>query len=150
MNPVLEMLEHPRTVLGLSDGGAHCGVICDVSMPTYMLTHWVRDRTRGRRLPLERAVRMQAFETAKTYGLLDRGLLKPGYKADVNVIDFDNLAIHAPKIVYDLPAGGRRLIQKASGYLATICSGEVIFENGEATEAMPGRLVRGTQAAPSQ
>ena len=148
MEPVLEMLEHPRTVLGLSDGGAHCGVICDVSMPTYMLTHWVRDRARGRRLPLESVVKMQTLETAQTYGLLDRGLLKPGYKGDVNVIDFDNLTIHAPEIAYDLPAGGRRLIQKATGYAATLCNGEVIFENGEATEAMPGQLIRGTQDAP--
>ena len=150
MDPVLEMLEHPRTVLGLSDGGAHCGVISDVSMPTYMLTHWVRDRERGRRISLEQAVKCQTSETARTYGLLDRGLLKPGYKADVNVIDFDNLKIHAPQIVYDLPANGRRLVQKATGYTATICSGEVIFEDGNATEAMPGRVLRGTQAVPSQ
>ena len=150
MDPVLEMLEHPRTVLGLSDGGAHCGVICDVSMPTYMLTHWVRDRARGRRISLEQAVKCQTCETAQTYGLLDRGMLKPGYKADVNVIDFDNLEIHAPRIVYDLPANGRRLVQKATGYTATICSGEVIFEDGEATEAMPGRVLRGTQEAPNQ
>lgn len=150
MDPVLEMLEHPRTVLGLSDGGAHCGVISDVSMPTYMLTHWVRDRKRGRRISLEQAVKCQTSETARTYGLLDRGLLKPGYKADVNVIDFDNLRIHAPQIVYDLPAEGRRLVQKASGYTTTICNGEVIFEDGEATEAMPGRVLRGTQSAPEQ
>ncbi len=150
MDPVLEMLEHPRTVLGLSDGGAHCGVISDVSMPTYMLTHWVRDRNRGRRISLEQAVKCQTSETARTYGLLDRGMLKSGYKADVNVIDFDNLRIHAPQIVYDLPAKGRRLVQKASGYTTTICNGEVIFEDGEATEAMPGRVLRGAQPAPSQ
>ena len=150
MDPVLEMLEHPRTVLGLSDGGAHCGVISDVSMPTYMLTHWVRDRTRGRRITLEQAVKCQTSETARTYGLLDRGILRPGYKADVNVIDFDNLRIHAPEIVYDLPANGRRLVQEASGYTATICNGEVIFENGEASGAMPGGVLRGTQAAPIQ
>lgn len=151
MDPVLEMLEHPRTVLGLSDDGAHCGVISDVSMPTYMfITHWIRDRRRGRRISLEQAVKCQTSETAQTYGLLDRGILKPGYKADVNVIDFDNLKIHAPRIVYDLPANGRRLVENASAYSATICNGEVIFEDGEATGAMPGRVLRGTQAAPSQ
>jgi N-acyl-D-aspartate/D-glutamate deacylase len=142
-----EMLNHPATVLSLSDGGAHCGVICDASFPTYMLTHWVRDRERGPRLPLEKVVAMQTRDTAKLYGLEDRGVLAPGMKADVNVIDFDALTIHAPEMVFDLPANGRRMIQKAAGYRATIVSGVVTFENGEATGEMPGKLIRGPQKA---
>jgi N-acyl-D-aspartate/D-glutamate deacylase len=138
-----EMMLHPRTVLGLSDGGAHCGLICDASMPTYLLTHWVRDRTRGERIPLEHAVRLQTGNTAAVYGLTDRGTLEPGKKADVNLIDLDALRIHAPEMVFDLPAGGRRLIQHVDGYRATIVSGEVTFENGEPTGARPGGLVRG-------
>jgi len=139
-----EMMLHPRTVLGLSDGGAHCGLICDASMPTYLLTHWVRDRTRGERIPLEHAVRLQTGNTAAVYGLTDRGTLTPGKKADVNVIDLDALRLHAPEMVFDLPAGGRRLVQRVDGYRATVVSGAVTFENGEATGARPGGLVRGT------
>jgi len=138
-----EMMLHPRTVLGLSDGGAHCGLICDASMPTYLLTHWVRDRSRGARIPLEHAVRLQTGNTAAVYGLHDRGTLEVGKKADVNVIDLDALRLHAPEMVFDLPGGGRRLVQHVDGYRATIVAGEVTFENGEATGAMPGRLVRG-------
>ena len=137
------MMLHPRTVLGLSDGGAHCGLICDASMPTYLLTHWVRDRTRGERIPLEQAVRLQTGNTAAVYGLTDRGTLEPGKKADLNLIDFDALRLHAPEMVFDLPAGGRRLVQRVDGYRATIVSGEVTFENGEPTGARPGGLVRG-------
>ncbi|MDO8289117.1 MAG: amidohydrolase family protein [Parvibaculum sp.] len=142
---IFEMMQHPNTVLSLSDGGAHCGVICDASFPTYMLTHWVRDRARGPRLPIEQVVRMQTHDTARLYGLNDRGVIAPGMKADVNVIDFDKLAIMAPEMVFDLPADGRRMIQKASGYRATIVSGAVTFEHGQATGEMPGRLVRGPQ-----
>jgi N-acyl-D-aspartate/D-glutamate deacylase len=138
-----EMMLHPRTVLGLSDGGAHCGLICDASMPTFLLTHWVRDRSRGERLPLEHAVRLQTGNTASVYGFNDRGTLEPGKKADVNVIDLDALRIHAPEMVFDLPANGRRLIQRVAGYRATVVSGEVTFADGEATGARPGRLVRG-------
>ena len=138
-----EMILHPRTVLGLSDGGAHCGLICDASMPTYLLTHWARDRSRGERIPLEHAVRLQTGNTASVYGLNDRGTLEPGKKGDVNVIDLDALRLHAPEMIFDLPAGGRRLIQRVDGYRATIVSGEVTFENGEATGARPGQLVRG-------
>jgi N-acyl-D-aspartate/D-glutamate deacylase len=138
-----EMMMHPRTVLGLSDGGAHCGLICDASMPTYLLTHWARDRARGERIPLEQAVRLQTGNTAAVYGLRDRGTLTVGRKGDVNLIDFDALRLHAPEMVFDLPAGGRRLIQRVDGYRATIVSGEVTFENGEATGARPGSLVRG-------
>jgi N-acyl-D-amino-acid deacylase len=149
MDPLREMLLDPATALGLSDGGAHCGLICDASAPTYMLTHWARDRRRGERLPLEFVIKRQTSDTARLYGLRDRGMLKPGMKADINVIDFDGLRLHAPRMVFDLPAGGRRLIQKAHGYRQTIVSGEVTLENGEPTGAMPGRLVRGPQAAPS-
>jgi N-acyl-D-amino-acid deacylase len=138
-----EMMLHPRTVLGLSDGGAHCGLICDASMPTYLLTHWARDRTRGERIPLEQAVRLQTSNTAAVYGLTDRGTLEPGRKGDVNVIDLDALRLRAPEMVFDLPAGGRRLVQHVDGYRATVVSGQVTFENGEATGLRPGGLVRG-------
>jgi len=133
------------TVPGLSDGGAHCGVICDASFPTFMLTHWVRDRTRGERLPLELVVQRQCRDTARQVGLADRGTLEPGMLADVNVIDFDHLTLHAPEMVYDLPAGGRRLVQKVDGYRATIKRGVVITRDGEATGALPGQLIRGPQ-----
>jgi N-acyl-D-aspartate/D-glutamate deacylase len=139
------MMHDPHTVLSLSDGGAHCGVICDASFPTYMLTHWVRDRKRGPTLPLEKVVSMQTRDTARLYGLNDRGVLAVGMKADVNVIDFERLAIQAPEMVFDLPADGRRMIQKAEGYVATIVSGVVTYEEGEATGAMPGKLIRGPQ-----
>ena len=135
-------MTHPRTVLGLSDGGAHCGLICDVSMPTYLLTHWVRDRSRGERIPLEQAVRMQTSRTAEVYGMTDRGVLAPGKRADVNLIDLDALTLHAPEMVHDLPAGGRRLVQRADGYRMTLVAGEPTFVDGEPTGARPGRLVR--------
>ena len=143
LEAVREMMTHSDTVLGLSDGGAHCGYICDVSYPTYLLTHWGRDRSRGGRLPLEFLVRAQARATAEALGLEDRGLLAPGMKADVNLIDFENLKLAPPEIANDLPAGGRRLVQRATGYVATIVAGEVIMESGAPTGAMPGRLVRG-------
>lgn len=136
-------------MMSLADGGAHCGYICDVSMPTYLLTHWARDRARrfGPEgvLPLEHMVRRQTSDTAKVYGLNDRGLIKPGYKADLNIIDYDNLKLMPPRVVFDLPAKGRRLIQDAQGYLATIVSGEIVRENGVSTDATPGRLIRGPQ-----
>jgi N-acyl-D-aspartate/D-glutamate deacylase len=141
--PIREMLLHPRTVLGLSDGGAHCGIICDASLPTFMLTHWVRDRKRGERLPLERVVANQTRKTAELYGLQDRGCLAPGLVADVNLIDLDALRLSPPRMVFDLPANGRRLVQHAEGYVATLKCGEPIFENGEPTGALPGKLVRG-------
>ncbi|MDP1599718.1 amidohydrolase family protein [Phenylobacterium sp.] len=142
-----EMMNHPNTVLSLSDGGAHCGVICDASFPTYMLTHWTRDRARGPRLSLEKVVSMQTRDTARLYGLHDRGVIAPGMKADFNLIDYDKLAIMAPEMAFDLPAQGRRLIQRAQGYAATIVSGVVTFEAGEATGEMPGKLIRGPQQA---
>ncbi|TMJ30158.1 MAG: D-aminoacylase [Alphaproteobacteria bacterium] len=141
---VRELIEDPDTILGLSDGGAHCGVICDASLNTTMLAHWVRDRTRGPRLPLEFVVQQLTSGTADFYGFHDRGRLQPGRKADVNVIDFDGLYLHAPKMIFDLPAGGRRLVQHVDGYDMTICSGTPIFEKGEDTGARPGKLVRST------
>ena len=143
------MLRDPDTVLGLGDGGAHCGVLCDASLPTYMLTHWARDRTRGARLSIEEVVHHQTRRTAALYGFDDRGLLAPGYLADLNIIDFDALRIAPPEMVYDLPAGGRRLIQRAEGYVATIKSGVVVREHDEPTGERPGRLLRGGQPAPS-
>jgi N-acyl-D-aspartate/D-glutamate deacylase len=143
-----EMMNHPATVLSLSDGGAHCGVICDASFPTYMLTHWARDRARGPRLPLEQVVHMQTQRTATLYGLHDRGVLATGMKADVNIIDYDRLRILPPEMVFDLPAQGRRMIQRSEGYRATIVSGRVTFENGVETGEMPGQLIRGPQHAP--
>jgi len=141
--------QHPRTLMGLSDAGAHCGAICDGGMPTFMLTHWTRDRERGPTLPLEYVVRRQTRDTARAFGLLDRGVLAPGYKADVNVIDYENLRFEQPKMAYDLPAGGRRLTQRARGYVATVCSGVVISRDDTPTGALPGRLVRGAQTAPA-
>lgn len=137
-----EMIVHPSTVLGLADGGAHVGIICDGSMPTFMLTHWVRDRSRGERLPLEQAVHLQTARTAALFGFTDRGRLEPGFLADVNVIDFDRLQLGEVRMAHDLPAGGRRLVQRATGYLATVKSGAVVRERDEATGERPGRLVR--------
>ncbi len=136
------MLENPDTVLGLSDGGAHVRFICDASLPTYMLTHWTRDRTRGDRLSLESIVRKQTALTAEVVGLTDRGTLEVGKKADVNVIDLDHLALRPPHPADDLPAGGRRILQNASGYVATIVSGVVTRRDDSDTGARPGRLVR--------
>jgi len=137
-----QMLQHPATVNSLADGGAHCGYICDVSMPTFMLTHWTRDRSRGPRFSIEAMVRRQALDTAKLYGLHDRGALSVGLKADINVIDYAKLALHAPRMTHDLPAGGRRLVQEADGYIATLVAGVPIFENKQATGELPGRLLR--------
>jgi N-acyl-D-aspartate/D-glutamate deacylase len=142
-----EMLVHPGTVLGLGDGGAHCGLLCDASLPSYMLSHWTRDRSRGERLGLEHAVRLQTRQTAELYGFLDRGLLRPGLLADVNVVDYDGLGLLPPEMVYDLPAGGRRLIQRATGYGATIKRGRVVLEDDHATGERPGVLLRGPQPA---
>ena len=139
---IREMMTHPRSVLGLSDGGAHCGLICDVSMPTSLLTHWARDRHRGERLPLEQVVHLQTQRTAQTYGFTDRGVIEVGKRADINLIDLDAMVLHAPEMAFDLPAGGRRLIQKVDGYRATVVAGEVTYEDGVPTGARPGRLVR--------
>ncbi len=144
-DPIREMVLHPATALGLGDGGAHVGAICDASIETYMLTHWVRDRWRGPRIPLEVVIRKMTMDTATLYGLGDRGTLEPGKKADVNVIDLDGLVLHRPEMVYDLPGGARRLLQAADGYAATIVSGETVMRDGRATGARPGRLVRGAR-----
>lgn len=140
-----EMLQSDRTVVSLSDGGAHCGVICDASFPTYLLTHWVRDRSRGERISLEHAVKRQCHDTARLYGLTDRGTLETGMRADINIIDFDALKIDAPQMVFDLPAGGRRMIQRAQGYRHTFVSGVETFTDGQSTGAKPGRVIRGRQ-----
>jgi N-acyl-D-aspartate/D-glutamate deacylase len=141
---IREMLLHPASVVGLGDGGAHCGLICDASFPTYLLTHWVRDRTRGERLPIELVIHKQTQATARAYGFDDRGVLRPGMLADVNVIDLDGLTLHAPHMVNDLPAGGRRLLQNVDGYLHTVKAGEVVAEHGQLTGARPGRTVVAT------
>lgn len=144
LDDVGAMLSHPDVVPGLGDGGAHCGTICDGSYATFMLTHWVRDRA-SQRLPLQQVVKSLSHDTASAVGLNDRGLLAPGYKADVNIIDFERLALHAPIISHDLPANGRRLVQQADGYVATLVNGVVVYRNGEHSGELPGRLVRGPQ-----
>jgi N-acyl-D-aspartate/D-glutamate deacylase len=148
LDPAHDMLAHPNTVVGLGDGGAHVGTICDASFPTTLLTLWARDRERDR-LELPFVVHRQTQATARTVGLLDRGVLAPGYRADVNVIDFERLTARRPEMRYDLPAGGKRLVQPAEGYVATIAKGEVTYEHGEATGPLPGRLVRGPQQGPN-
>jgi N-acyl-D-aspartate/D-glutamate deacylase len=142
---IYDMISHPAAVSGLSDGGAHCGLICDASYPTYLLTHWARDRSRGPRFSLEHMVRKQTLDTATLFGLGDRGVLAVGKKADVNVIDMDALQLDVPRMAYDLPAGGRRLIQGARGYDATVVSGVVTRRHGVDTGARPGRLIRGVR-----
>jgi N-acyl-D-aspartate/D-glutamate deacylase len=145
LDVVHEMITDSATVLGVADGGAHVGVICDSSSPTSLLTLWGRDRTRGPKLPLEFLVAKQTRGTAEAYGLNDRGLLAPGHKADINIIDFDALVLKRPEVVYDLPAGGRRLIQRASGYRHTFNAGVETVQDDELTGDRPGRLVRGAQ-----
>ena len=136
------MMEHPRSVVGLSDGGAHCGLICDVSFPTYLLSHWVKGRERGPRLSLEQAVHFQTQQTAEAYGLDDRGVLAEGKRADINLIDLEQLELKSPEMIFDLPGGGRRLVQRADGYVMTIQHGEVTYRYGEPTGNRPGQLVR--------
>jgi len=139
---IREMLGDPACLLGLSDGGAHCTSIVDSALPSFMLAHWGRDRRRGPKLPIEQLVKRQTSETADFFGLSDRGRLTPGMRADVNLINFDRLRLYKPELVHDMPAGGRRFVQRADGYEATIAAGIPIFERGEHTGAMPGRLVR--------
>ena len=146
LDAVHEMLSNPQAVPGLSDGGAHCGIICDASFPTYLLTHWTRDRRRGDKLSIPFVVAAQSRKTALSVGLSDRGVIAKGYKADINVIDYDRLHLHPPKVHYDLPVGGRRLLQQVDGYEATIVSGVVTQRHGVATGARPGRLVRGARS----
>jgi N-acyl-D-aspartate/D-glutamate deacylase len=148
LDPVREMLAHPRSAFGLADGGAHCGAICDASMTTSLLSHWARDRKRGEQLPIGFVVKKMTQDTASLYGMHDRGILAPGMKGDANVIDFARLGLEIPVLVNDLPAGAGRLIQRARGYEATIVSGQVTFREGEHQGPLPGRLVRGAQARP--
>ncbi len=149
LDPLLDLLMHPVNVISLADGGAHCAQICDAGTPTFLISHWVRDRGRNGRLPLEAAVKRQTRETALLYGLDDRGALLEGLKADINLIDFDRLNSRAPEIVRDFPADGKRFVQRAEGYRYTIVSGEVVFEDGQPTGAMPGKVVRGGGSKPS-
>jgi N-acyl-D-aspartate/D-glutamate deacylase len=146
LDACLAMMRHEGSLLGLGDGGAHCGTICDGSYPTFMLTHWGRDRTRGERLPLPWIVKSLTRDTAEAIGLQDRGLVRAGYKADLNVFSLERLRLHAPEVAHDLPTGGRRLVQRADGYVATIVGGTVVSRNGAPTGALPGRLVRGPRA----
>ena len=145
LDDMREMILDPNAALGLSDGGAHVGAICDASIPTFMLTHWTRDRSRGERLPLELVVQKQSRDTAWLYGLRDRGVVAPGFRADLNLIDYDRLRLHRPELVHDLPGGARRLVQRADGYVATFVAGEQTWSEGDNTGARPGRLVRGAR-----
>jgi N-acyl-D-aspartate/D-glutamate deacylase len=140
-------LSHPKVLFGLSDGGAHCGVIADAGMPSYIISYWARDRVKGERFPLEFLVRKLSSDTAKAYGLNDRGELRPGMLADINVIDFERLRLFRPEAIHDLPAGGKRLVQRVEGYRYTVKSGQVTFEDGRHTGALPGGLVRGGREA---
>jgi len=148
-NYKLDFVEHlykfKSSVAGGSDGGAHCGLICDASMPTTNISHWGRDRKAGKKFPLELLIRKQTKDTAETYGLFDRGEIKPGMLADLNIIDLDKLNVSHPKMIHDLPLGGRRLVQDATGYVATIKSGNVVSRNGKATGILPGKVIRGKQ-----
>jgi N-acyl-D-aspartate/D-glutamate deacylase len=148
LNDVHAMLTHPASVYGLGDGGAHCGIACDASGQTFMLAYWVRDRKSGPRIPLEQAVKTMTSDNADLYGLHDRGRIVAGYRADIAVIDFDRLKLQLPQMVYDLPAGGRRVMQRARGYSAVIVNGEITIRDDLATGALPGRLIRGAQPAP--
>jgi N-acyl-D-aspartate/D-glutamate deacylase len=141
-DPIREMILHPYAALGLGDGGAHCGIICDASIQTFVMTHWVRDRTRGAKLPVELAVRRMTRDTAALYGFTDRGTLAPGQRADLNLIDLEKLRLEPPRMVQDLPAGGQRFMQRARGYRATLVAGELTLENDEPTGTHPGHLVR--------
>jgi N-acyl-D-amino-acid deacylase len=145
MEAIREMMDHPLTIQGLGDGGAHCGAIQDASITTYLLTHWARDRSRGPLLGLEQVIRKQTSATAEFFGLHDRGRLAPGYRADLNLIDLEGLTLHAPRVVSDLPAGGRRLIQEVDGYEATFVGGVEVYSHGKETGELPGRLIRGAK-----
>jgi len=142
LDAVGEMMAAPNSLIGLGDGGAHVGIMCDATSTSYTLTHWTRDRRRGSLFPLAWGVKRLTADNAIEMGLSDRGLLRPGLKADINVLDYDNMRLRRPEVVYDLPAGGRRLVQRTDGFDATIVSGEVVYRHGQATGALPGRLLR--------
>lgn len=149
LDVVREMMSDPHTLLGLGDGGAHVGIMCDATATSYTLTHWTRDRARGGLFPLAWAVKRLTHDNAAAIGLDDRGLIRAGRKADINVIDYDRMALRAPEMVYDMPAGGKRLIQRTDGFVATIVSGVPIYREGQPTGALPGRLVRGIRKTPT-
>jgi len=149
LDTVHDMMTHPHTLIGLGDGGAHVGILSDASAITYMLTHWTRDRARGARLSLPWVIKRLTSDNARAIGLNDRGVIRKGAKADINVIDYDRLKVGAPEVVYDLPSAGRRIIQRTDGYVATLVSGKVVNRNGRPTGALPGRLVRGPQQGPT-
>ena len=149
LNFLEPILQSDDCINSLSDGGAHCGTICDAASPTFMLQHWVRDRD-GFRLSLSEAIKRQCADTAKVYGLDDRGILAPGYLADINVIELDKIGMSRPWVANDLPAGGKRLLQSATGYKATFKSGVMTFDNGQHSGATPGGLIRGPQASPAE
>jgi len=144
---VYDMIRHPATVVGLGDGGAHCLGLCDVTSPTTVMTQWVRDRTRGPKLPVQEAVKVLAADTARAFGMYDRGVLAPGMRADINLIDMAEMRMGVPEFVQDLPAGGRRMVQRATGYVATFVAGQQVLANGEDLGARPGRTVRRKRAA---
>ncbi|MFN0063735.1 MAG: N-acyl-D-amino-acid deacylase family protein [Myxococcaceae bacterium] len=148
LNAPYEMMQHKDSLLGLGDAGAHSGVICDASYPTTMLAYWTRDRVRGPRLKVPQVIEALTSRNANAFGMMDRGRIALGYKADINVIDYDRLLLHVPQAVYDLPDHGRRLVQRADGYVATLLNGVVTFREGQPTGALPGKLVRGPQPAP--
>jgi N-acyl-D-aspartate/D-glutamate deacylase len=148
LDVALELFRHKDVVLGLGDGGAHYGVICDASYSTFLLSHWTRDRTRGELLEVPEVIKALTSTTASMVGLHDRGVIATGYKADINIIDHEGLKLHSPQIAFDLPAGGRRLTQKAEGFVATIVNGQIVYREGVATGALPGQLIRGQQPAP--
>ena len=145
LNVCAEMMQHPNALLGLGDGGAHLGIICDSATYTHTVVHWTRDRTRGPKMPLPWVIQKLTRDPAHAIGLLDRGVLAPGLKADINIIDYEALKIEPMTVQFDLPSGGRRLMQESRGYVATVVSGEVVPDNGVPTGALPGRLVRGAQ-----
>jgi N-acyl-D-amino-acid deacylase len=145
---VREMLVHPASIFGLGDGGAHCGVACDAGSTTLTLAFWTRDRVKGPKLQIGEAVRMMSRDTAKIYGLHDRGRIAPGYRADLNIIDYDALELLLPEMVWDLPAGARRIMQRAKGYVSTFVGGVQTIAHDQATGALPGRLIRGAQPVP--
>ena len=145
LDVVREMISAPNALIGLGDGGAHVGIMCDATATSYTLTHWTRDRRQGELFPVSWAIKRLAADNAAAVGLNDRGLLRVGKKADINILDYDNLRLRSPEIVYDLPAGGKRLIQRTDGFDATVVSGAVVYRNGEATGALPGRLIRGAR-----
>jgi N-acyl-D-aspartate/D-glutamate deacylase len=147
LDVVREMIADPNTLLGLGDGGAHVGIMCDATATSYTLTHWTRDRRRGALFPIAWAVKRLTHDNAAAIGLHDRGLLRPGNKADINILDYDRLRLRAPEVVYDLPAGGRRLVQRTDGFTATLVSGVPVYRDGEATGSLPGRLIRGPRSA---